>query len=210
MPRRNRVTPDGTLIDAGRGTFMGNRGCLHDGAGEPQRTHRGRRWIVCVLEVGGRRLPLDGPGLNTQLFFLDEATALAAGHRPCRACRRDAFHAFVDAWRAGNSGILPHTAGIDAIDRMLHAERVGLRERAPLDALPDGTLVVLGGDPAAYLVLEHGLRAWGPHGYAAPLPRPAAVVEVLTPFSIVRALRAGYRPVLHASVVAPTQDAGGG
>lgn len=203
MPRQNRVTPRGALIDAGRGTFMGNRGCLHDDAGEFRRAHRGRRWIICALEFKGRRLPLADPGRNTQLFFLDEATALAAGHRPCGECRRAAFRAFVDAWAAGNPGALPDGARhIGDLDSVLHRQRTGPRERATLADLPDGTFVMVDGDPRPHLVLGAALLPWGPYGYGAPLPRPAATVEVLTPRSTLYALRAGYRPHLHGSSAA--------
>lgn len=201
MPRRNRVTPRGALIAyAARGTFMGNRGCLHDGAGELRRAHRGRRWIVCALEFRGRRLPLADPGRNTQLFFLDEATALAAGHRPCGECRRVAFRAYLDAWRAGN----PAEAGdgalrVDDVDRVLHRQRTGPRARAPLGTLPDGTFVVMDGDPRPFLVLGGALLAWHPRGYGERIPRTDATAEVLTPASTVHALRAGFRPVLHPS-----------
>jgi hypothetical protein len=201
MPRRNRVTPRGALIaDAARGTFMGNRGCLHDGAGKIRRAHRGRRWIVCALEFRGRRLPLADPGRNTQLFFLDEATALAAGHRPCGECRRAAFRAYLDAWRAGNPAAVPNgRRHVDDVDRVLHRQRIGTRERAPLGALPDGTFVAPDGDPRPFLVLGDALLAWHPHGYSDRIPRIDAAAEVLTPESTVQALRAGYHPVLHPS-----------
>lgn len=201
MPRQNRVTPHGALIATGaRGTFMGNRGCLHDGGGPVRRTHRGRRWIICALAFNGRRVPLEGPGLNTQLFFLDEATALAAGHRPCRTCRHAAFHAFVDVWTAANPGaLLPGVRPVESIDRVLHGERTGPRARAPLDGLPDGTFVALADDPHVRLVLGDALLAWQPDGYASAVSRPSAIVEVLTPPSTVAALRAGYRPILHPS-----------
>jgi hypothetical protein len=198
MPRQNRVTPNGALIDLGRGTFMGNRGCLHGDDGLPRRTHRGRRWIICALEFKGRRLPLAEPGRNTQLFFLDESTALAAGHRPCGECRRAAFRAFVDAWTIGNAGALPVGAAlIGDLDLVLHHQRTGPRERAPLDDLPDGTFIALDGDPRPFLVRGDALLPWHPEGYAAPLPRPSALVELLTPRSTVNALRAGYLPHVH-------------
>jgi hypothetical protein len=200
MPRQNRVTPSGELIAVpARGTFMGNRGCLHDAHGRIRRAHAGRRWIICVLDFKGRRLPLADPGRNTQLFFLDEATALAAGHRPCGECRRDAFRAFVEAWTAANPGALPSSPRIDDLDRVLHRQRLAPRLRAPLDGLPDGAFVALEGDPRPHLVLDGALLPWAPEGYGARVPRPSAVVEVLTPESIVGALRAGYRPALHPS-----------
>jgi hypothetical protein len=160
-----------------------------------------------VLEFGGRRLPLADPGRNTQLFFLDEATALAAGHRPCGECRRAAFRAFVEAWANGNPGTLPSRARIDDLDHVLHRQRLGPRVRAPLDTLPDGTFVVLWADPRPCLVLDGTLLPWTPEGYGARFSRPAAVVEVLTPGSTVNALRAGYRPELHPSATGAT---GGG
>ena len=201
MPRRNRVTPHGALMaDDARGTFMGNRGCLHDDAGEVRRAHRGRRWIICALEFRGRRLPLAHPGRNTQLFFLDEATALAAGHRPCGECRRAAFRAYVDAWRSGNPAEVPGgPLHVGDVDRVLHRQRTGPRERAPLGALPDGTFVALEGDPRPLLVLGDALLAWHPRGYGERIRRVDAAVEVLTPASTVQALRAGYIPVLHPS-----------
>jgi hypothetical protein len=201
MPRQNRVTPYGELIGLGRGTFMGNRGCLHGDDGNTRRAHRGRRWIICALEFKGRRLPLADPGRNTQLFFLDEATALAAGHRPCGECRRATYRAFVDAWTAGNPGALPVGAStIDDLDRVLHHQRTGPRERASLADLPDGTFVALNGDPWPLLVLGDTLAEWRPDGYAPLLPRPTTTVEVLTPRSTVNALRAGYPPQLHPTV----------
>ncbi len=103
MPRQNRVTPFGDLIATPeRGTFLGNRGVLHDDAGRIKRAWQLRRWIVCVLEFRGRKRSVMTPGRYTELFFLDEATALAAGHRPCAECRRARFLAFCDAWRAAH------------------------------------------------------------------------------------------------------------
>jgi hypothetical protein len=204
MPRQNRVTPSGELIAVpARGTLMGNRGCLHDADGRLRRPHRGRRWIVCALEFGGRRLPLADPGRNTQLFFLDEATALAAGHRPCGECRRAAFRAFVEAWANANPGALPSRARIDDLDRVLHRQRLGPRFRAPFGALPDGAFVALEADRQPCLALGGALLPWTSEGYGAPISRPPVVVEVLTPGSIVNALCAGYRPALHLSATAP-------
>src|SRR5207237_6087106 len=123
-----------------RGTFLGNRGVLHDGEGRIGRAWQLKRWIVCVLEFRGRKRTVMTPGRYTELFFLDEATALAAGHRPCAECRRARFRAFQTAWAAGDSGRVP-TAG--EMDDRLHAERVGpgcekVRFAAELDELPDG------------------------------------------------------------------------
>jgi hypothetical protein len=201
MPRQNRVTPRSELIavDA-RGAFMGNRGCLHDAEGRIVRRWQGRRWIVCDLEFRGRRIPIMHPGFYTQLFFLDEATALAAGHRPCAECRRPAFAAFLAAWAAGNpEHATEGRVGAAGLDAVLHAERTSPPTTAPLDGLPDGAFVALPGDPRAFLVLGSELLAWTPDGYSDRLDRPMAMVEVLTPGTTINALRAGYRPVLHPS-----------
>jgi hypothetical protein len=127
MPRRNRVTPLGEIVAVSeRGTMMGNRGILHDAEGLIRRPWAVKRWLICVLEFRGRHRMVMAPNRYTELFFLDEATALAAGHRPCFECRRDRYLAFRDAWAAGD----PEMVGrepirADDIDNRLHAERVG-------------------------------------------------------------------------------------
>src|SRR6266699_2834089 len=130
MPLQNRVTPLGELIaDPARGLVYGNRGCLHDEGGRIRRRYAGKRWIACRLEFRGwLRRPLLQPGRFTELFFLDEATALAAGHRPCALCRREDYLAFGDAWGAVHTGM----RGADEIDAQLHAERVAPVTRAQL------------------------------------------------------------------------------
>src|SRR5215207_1786318 len=143
MPKRNRVTPLGALVaDPARGLVYGNRGCLHDDAGRIRRDWNGRRWIACRLRFRGRRRrPLLQPGRYTELFFLDEVTAFAAGHRPCAECRREDYVRFGELWRE----LHPGRAGADAIDAQLHGERVAGRERllrrSALDELPDGAFV---------------------------------------------------------------------
>jgi hypothetical protein len=211
MPRQNRVTPFGEIVAVPeRGTMMGNRGVLHDDAGTIRRSWQLKRWILCLTEFKGRKRAIMSPGRWTELFFLDEATGLAAGHRPCAECRRARFRAFQSAWAAGNSGpaadCVP-TAG--AIDEQLHAERVGpgrekVRFAADLDTLPDGVLLTLDGDDGpAYLLWRGALLAWSPGGYGARRPRPAGTrVAVLTPASTVAAIRAGYAPAVHPSAEA--------
>jgi len=169
-----------------------------------------KRWIVCVLEFRGRKRQVMAPGRYTELFFLDEATALAAGHRPCAECRRERFNAFRKAWRAARPGAnglsLP---GAEEIDCQLHAERVNPDRskrlfRASLDELPNGVFV----RPAdsgedAYLVWNNGLLAWSVGGYSERIDRPKkADVLVLTPASTVAVIRAGYAPEVHPSAVA--------
>jgi hypothetical protein len=197
MPRQNRVTPFGEVIATPeRGTVFGNRGVLHDAAGSIRRSWQVPRWLLCVLQFRGRKRQVMTPGRYTELFFLDEATGLAAGHRPCAECRRQRFRAFRDAWPAG-------CPSATALDRQLHAERLnpdGSKRTfdARLDDLPDGVFVVQGG--RARLLWKDRLLAWSPGRYRDRRPRPqGARVAVLTPRSTVAVLRAGYVPEVHAS-----------
>jgi hypothetical protein len=200
MPRQNRVTPFGEVVaTAERGTFMGNRGVLHDAEGNIRRAWQVKRWLLCVLEFRGRRRQIMKPGHYTELFFLDEATGLAAGHRPCAECRRDRYQAFRNAWPAG---LLSATA----LDGQLHAERLnpdGSKRRfeANLDELPDGVFLTRRGPvERAYLLWKGRLVVWSPGGYRDRLPRPnGGRVTVITPKSTVEVLRAGYGPEVHAS-----------
>lgn len=207
MPLQNRVTPFGEIVSTpARGLLMGNRGILHNddrrlGAARWQHPH----WVACRLEFKGRRQEVMRPGAYTQLFFLDEAVALAAGHRPCAHCRRRDYEAFVSAWMtAGGRRERPRVA---EIDWLLHRERVDSVSRrqvthtATLDTLPDGTFVTLPGKPGTpCLVLGRQLLAWTAEGYRAAHDRPRALeVVVLTPRTTVGALAAGFRPQLHPS-----------
>jgi hypothetical protein len=201
MPRQNRVTPRGDLITvADRGMFWGNRGVLHDAGGRLVRYSRGRAWAICVLEYKGRRRTQWAPGRLTELFFLDEATALAAGHRPCGECRYREYQAFKRAWAAAQGCGVP---GVQTSDACLHDDRLaapGIRRthRAPLADIPDGVMVEADGAP--WLVLGGGLLAWTPGGYRDPRAAgPATTVTVITPRATVAVLAAGYRPVLHPS-----------
>ncbi|MBA3433040.1 MAG: hypothetical protein H0U08_02985 [Actinobacteria bacterium] len=207
MPLQNRVTPLGELIaDAGRGLVYGNRGCLHDASGRIRRRYNGKRWIACRLEFRGwQRGQLLQPGRFTELFFLDEATAFAAGHRPCALCRREDYLHFCEIW----GELHPGQVGADAIDEQLHAERVApesreqLQHRAPLDELPDGAFVLEGGD--AWLVVGTQLLKWTPAGYTVRKSRPVGeIAHVVTPPSLIAVLRADRQPVvplLHPSVL---------
>jgi hypothetical protein len=194
MPLRNRVTPLGEIVShPARGLVYGNRGCLHDARGQIRRGWATRRWIACRLQFKGwQRGPLLQPGRFTELFFLDEATAFAAGHRPCALCRREDY----DRFRA-----LLGEPGADALDARLHAERVDRRfPETPVAALPDGAFVLRAGAP--WLVVGDGLRRWTPAGYADRAPRPAGTAPLVTPPSIVGVLRTGWAgavPLLHPS-----------
>ncbi len=208
MARQNRVTPFGEVIATPeRGTFMGNRGVLHDGEGHIKRSWQVKRWIVCVLEFRGRKRRVMASGRYTELFFLDEATALAAGHRPCAECRHTRFLDFCNAWRlAYPAGGTPARPTADEIDRRLHAERLAPdRSRrsfqAALDELPDGVFVTAAAwGEQAYLVWGNRLLAWTPGGYGKRRRRPKGEeVKVLTPASTVAVIRAGYAPEVHPS-----------
>jgi len=208
MPLQNRVTPLGELVvDGGRGLVYGNRGCLHDRAGRIRRRYDGKRWIACRLEFRGwQRRPLLAPGRFTELFFLDEATAFAAGHRPCALCRREDYVRFVAIWRELHAD----QAGAEAIDAQLHSERVAadtgaqLHHEAALDGLPDGAFVLWQGSPR--LVLGSALLSWTPAGYLARIPRPVGpTARLITPPSLIGTLRAGWQgclPLVHPSALA--------
>ena len=209
MPRQNRVTPFSTLIATpARGTLMGNRGCLHDSQGTLRRAYQGKRWIICLLAFKNRRRSVMTPGHYTELFFLDEATALAAGHRPCAECQRERFNLFRSVWAAANP---QHTATptppVAVIDTVLHQERLYKEEQpviplSQIDQLPDGSFVAPLSDSHAYLVLHGKLLHWSSLGYAKlSEPITAAEVRLLTPPSIVRALRKGYVVGIHSSAV---------
>ena len=202
MPLQNRVTPSGEIIaDPHRGLFTGNRGIIHDPA---TRTLLGKRWaspawLTCVCEFRGRRRQVMACRSWTELFFLDEATAFAAGHRPCFFCRRDDANRFRAAWQQGNG-----VADILArdIDAVLHRERLDRgRKRlhplpVPIGELPDGTMVQAG--EAYFLIAGGNALRWSMAGYrvAGDAINEAAL---LTPPSTLRAIGAGYRPVLHPS-----------
>jgi hypothetical protein len=193
MPLQNRVTPLGDLVaDPARGLVYGNRGCLHDDGGRIRRRYNGKRWIACRLQFRGwRRSPLLQPGRFTELFFLDDATALAAGHRACALCRREDYRRLASIW----TGLHPGQTGADAIDAQLHGERLSQRRRARLGELPDGAFVLFEGAP--HLVLGERLLRWTPAGYTAPAARTARrQSEVITPPSLVAVLRAGWDPLV--------------
>jgi hypothetical protein len=204
MPLQNRVDPFGEIFaDPARGLWMGNRGAIHDEDRHIRRPWQVRRWITCRLEFRGRHRDVMPPGRWTALFFLDEATAFSAGHRPCGECRNADHRRFRALWETVHPG---DPAGADAIDRRLHAERLvgrsgGKRvEPAELDDLPDGTFVVRDGRP--WLVRGGFLHAWSPAGYVERVARPGGGrVDVLTPRSVVEVFWAGYVPHVH-----PTAD----
>ena len=214
MPLQNRVDPFGQIIATPhRGTLMGNRGCLHDTSDRPLRQYQGRRWIICVLDFKGRTRQPMPPGHYTSLFFLDEATALAAGHRPCAECQRERFIIFRAHWAAANPALSGSAAPlVETIDATLHHERISdhfyQRDKVKrtyveqLDALPDAAYVLLEASATPYLVLGNALYPWSFAGYGEPRARPAgAQVHVLTPRSTVCSLAHGYSADIHPSAL---------
>jgi hypothetical protein len=214
MPLQNRVTPEGDIVATPhRGLMYGNRGGPFH---RPDKTLKARHWhsklwLACRLSFKGRhREAMMQPNRYTELFFLDEATALAAGHRPCFECRRREAEAFAALWARAQG--LPERPRAGAMDEVLHAERVGrdgekVTFRARLADLPAGTFIrhaLEGAGARAYLVAGDRILAWDHAGYANPFPKSAVrgKVEVLTPRSTVAVLSAGYAPMLHPSAAA--------
>jgi hypothetical protein len=178
----------------------GNRGCLHDAHGRIVRPYNGKLWMACRLEFNNRhRSQLMRPGRYTELFFLDEATAFAAGHRPCAECRHKDYNRFMAIW----SELHPGQRSAAAVNEQLHEERLSDRRQrlhaAPFKDLPDGTFVLTGQQPR--LVLGEQLLTWTPAGYTARVPRPSSgIATVITPPSLTAVLKAGWSgavPLLH-------------
>lgn len=207
MPLQNRVDPLSVIHAVPEhGTCMGNRGILHDEQQNLVHYHRHKHWIICRLSFKDRPpRKVMTPGNYTELFFLDEATALAAGHRPCAECSRARYNEFLYYWRLGN----PHHAN-ETLDDVLHRDRFSPYRRnvrtkkrtytSPIEALPSGTFILFEPDPShqPYLLLEDSLRRWSFGGYGQPVERRTGVeVTVLTPKSTVNALVAGFRPQIY-------------
>lgn len=200
MPLQNRVTPTGDIVATPhRGTFTGNRGIIHDPTTKTLLNKRwsSPAWITCLCEFRGWRRPVMARRSWTELFFLDEATAFAAGHRPCFFCRRDDANRFRAAWKAGN-GVSDVSA--KAMDSVLHRERLDRGKKRlhdlpmPFAQLPDGAMVRQGED--SFLVVQGRALLWSLAGYARAAREPESPM-LLTPPSTLHAIIAGYQPVLH-------------
>lgn len=189
-PLQNRVLPTGEIVAIPqRGTLMGNRGCLHDDEGIIRHRWKGKRWISCVLDYKDNRVPLRKPGRYTPLFFKDEVSALAAGHRPCALCRREAYRAFVAAVERAK-GLNPGSLGADDVDAILHEERTAIEPPVDLSALdlPEGAMIMLNGQ--ALFMMDGSVQpwAWGGAGRFRGFRD-----RILTPPTVLGALRSGYR-----------------
>ena len=204
MPLQNRVTPTGDIVaDPHRGLFTGNRGIIHDPATKTLLKKRWATpaWIACVCEFKGKRRKVMGTRSWTELFFLDEATAFAAGHRPCFFCRRDDANRFRVAWEEGNGAVDILAREMDAV---LHRERLDRGSKRlhplpmPLMQLPDGAKVQAAG--ASYMIAQGRAQLWSMAGYRMA-ESALDGAELLTPPSTLRAVGAGYRPALHPSAV---------
>jgi len=205
MPLQNRVTPTGEIIASPhRGMFTGNRGIIHDPATKTLLRKRwaSPAWLTCVCEFRGRRREVMGGRSWTELFFLDEATAFAAGHRPCFFCRREAANRFRAAWQEGNRPAARLRAS--EIDVALHWERLaeGKKRLHPLtvklERLPDGAMVQAGFE--SFVVVDGNALLWSPAGYRR-VDHAIGDAMLLTPPSTLRVLRAGYRAVLHPTAI---------
>ncbi len=195
MPLQNRINPEGDIcFSPARGTLMGNRGCLHNEAREIVSRSKRDAWVTCLTEFQNRKRQLMDAGNYTELFFLDEATALAAGHRPCATCRRDRYDAFLSAWSRGNCGGAKVLAG--EVDRQLKVDRAPTARTSVTDlaSLPDGTIVKENRTGKCYLVFEGCLYLWSFDGYGpalASISVPGPLI-VLTPACTVKAIQHGY------------------
>jgi hypothetical protein len=193
---QNRVDPYGNIIKtSARGHWMGNRGILHDDNKNLLRPFKLKAWLTCVLDFRGRKRAVMSPHRYTELFFWDEATAFAAGHRPCFECRRQDYNRFKHFWLLGNKeyGFKPQIS-IWEIDKILHRERMDSADKkvtykADINVLPDGCFIEWNEKP--WVILKGSILPWTPGGYGKKESLPEGKVKVLTPKSTVNALRAG-------------------
>jgi len=197
---QNRVDPFGNIIETtARGSFTGNRGVIHNEHKQITHAFKHKAWITCLLKFKGRNRTVMTPGRWTELFFLDEATAFAAGHRPCFECRREDAKRFKFCWIQGNpSHNFSMNSSIKEIDEVIHRERIDSKNKKVVhqrisSEIPEGTFILFDAEP--YLFNKNKLHRWTPFGYEkiVDLP-PDSMITVLTPNSIVNAFRAGYVP----------------
>ncbi|MBB6563656.1 hypothetical protein HNP48_006380 [Acidovorax soli] len=210
MTLQNRVDPWGQLTNTpARGAWLGNRGILHNDQQEIVAPWRHKSWVTCQLEFKGIKRKPFSPGNYSELFFLDEATALSAGHRPCAQCRRERFNEFKSLWQAtlADDAVASGTT-VTSIDKQLHKERAvrgggKLTFQSPLGMVPDGAFIDHSGD--ALLLWQGQLHKWSAHGYskAGVVVVPSTTVTVITPASITKVLALGFKPQVHESALSP-------
>lgn len=197
---QNRVDPFGNIIaTTARGSWMGNRGMIHNDQKQIVKAFKHSAWIICRLEFKGRKRTVMTPNRWTELFFLDEATAFAAGHRPCFECRKEDAKRFKSCWINGNPAYnFSMKTSINYIDEIIHTERLNQSKKSitlqpALSDIPDGTFVQMNDDP--YLFANGRLHRWTPFGYEESMAATeTSTVTILTPGSIVNAFREGYVP----------------
>ena len=197
---QNRIDPFGNIIKTtARGAWMGNRGIIHNPEQHILQPFKLKAWLICKLEFRGRKRQVMAPNRYTELFFMDEATAFAAGHRPCFECRRPDYNKFKSFWLKGNPEYgFDEKTSIQKIDDILHGERIKsdkskVTYEDSINRLPNGVFVLSGDKP--YLVFNRQMYLWSPFGYEKRIIIPeAGIVPVLTPKSVVNAFRAGYVP----------------
>ena len=202
MSLQNRVDPFGHFHAVpARGDLMGNRGILHDDHKHVQKTHAHQNWVTCSLSFNGQKRPVMSPGAYTELFFLDEATAFAAGHRPCATCRRDRYLEFIRIWEAVHGDPKEGRTVPQTVDWMLHKSRIARREKVIYQAdcmsLPDGTIIADGME--ARLIWKGQGLLWSFDGYKQSSHLKSGLVDVLTPKPLVTLMLQGYRPDIHGS-----------
>lgn len=197
---QNRVDPFGNIIETkARGLWMGNRGRIHNERKQITQAFKLKAWLTCKLEFNGRHREVMGAKTYTELFFLDEATAFAAGHRPCFECRRNDFVHFKKMWLQANAEFgFDENISIQKIDSVLHSERMNANGSKKtfeinINDLPNGSFISV--DDCAYLLYKNQLYLWTPFGYESHRVKPAnKKVKVLTPHSIVKMFKDGYVP----------------
>jgi hypothetical protein len=204
MPLQNRVDPLGQFVaNTAKGILMGNRGILHDPEKRLGRARwKTKSWVTCALSFSGWKREIMAPHQYTELFFLDEATALAAGHRPCATCRRERFNVFLQSWQVADLSSEAKVR-VTQIDPVMHAERtmpILTRPLESVDTLPDGAMVTRDGSQV-WIKWRHGFHQWSFEGYGPAIEAPSDQMIVITPPSTVRALRHGYRPEVHSTLL---------
>ena len=206
MPYQNRVDPWGKIHAVkSRGMFLGNRGVLHNSNKEIVSAHKIKGWVTCLLEFKGRQREIMTPNRYTELFFLDEATAFAAGHRPCAECRRKRYNEFKSTWLNANGGLLEDKKTTVAnIDKIIQEERIHKKRKvtflAKLNSLPDGAMIDVASK--AYLVWKNKLFLWSFSGYSLADINIGKndEVKVLTPRSYVKMFSDNFVPGIHNSI----------